>query len=109
MALWAAKANEDATQPLWGRASALLPSFRAARSFYVTAGSTGDLSPVLVRRASSTERCSRLRQTGRQTFLPLCQAREQPAEPLFRERKVGGGQFVPRVLNRQIDMRARLG
>jgi hypothetical protein len=46
MALWAAKANEDATQPLWGRASALLPSFRSARNFYVTAGSTGDLVAV---------------------------------------------------------------
>ncbi len=38
----AAKGNEDATQPVWGRPSGLPPGFRPARNF-TSAGSAGDL------------------------------------------------------------------
>ncbi len=50
MALRAAKADEDATQPVWGRPSGLPPGFRPARKF-TSAGSAGDLVAGVLQRS----------------------------------------------------------
>jgi hypothetical protein len=56
MALRAAKANEDVARPLWGQRFGAAAELPLGPELYVTSGSAGDLSPVILPIASSTER-----------------------------------------------------